>query len=121
MQKRLSLIMLLAFTGPLFAAELPTGKWNRDDGGSKITIQPCGKSFCAVNTFIRDPKSEEKVGDVLVMTLQDKGSELGGTAFDKRRNKSYNLTVSVKNAAMTTRGCILGGLLCKGIAWTRAN
>lgn len=116
-----SLIFSLALTGSAVAAELPTGNWTRDDGGSKVRIQPCGKSFCAVNTFIRDPQSDEKVGDVLVMTLEDKGEALSGTAFDKRRNKSYNISVSVKNGSMNTRGCILGGLLCKGVAWSRAK
>lgn len=121
MRNYVSLLLFLTATAPTVAAESLNGMWNRNDGGSKVRIEPCGKSYCAVNTFIRDPKSEEKVGDVLVMTLQDKGSDLSGAAFDKRRNKSYNMTVSVKNGAMTTRGCILGGLLCKGIAWTRAN
>jgi uncharacterized protein (DUF2147 family) len=116
-----SLILLFAFSGASFGAELPTGAWTRTDGGSKVRIQPCGKSFCATNTFIRDPQSDEKVGDVLVMTLEDKGDALSGTAFDKRRNKSYNISVSVNNGSMNTRGCILGGLLCKGVAWTKAN
>jgi uncharacterized protein (DUF2147 family) len=115
------LIFLFALTGSAFGGELPTGAWARNDGGSKIRIQPCGKAFCAVNTFIRDPQSEEKVGDVLVMTLEDKGESLSGTAYDKRRNKSYNISVSVKNGSMTTRGCIMAGLLCKAEAWTRAK
>ena len=46
------------------------GAWMRTDGASRISVEPCGERFCAVNTWIKDPSKGEAVGDRLVMTLQ---------------------------------------------------
>ena len=103
------------------ATPLPVGSWARTDGESKIRISSCGKSLCAVNTWIRDPKSEEKAGDKLVMTVADTGSPLSGTAFDQRRNRSYKIELNVGDRTLTTRGCVLAGLLCKAVTWSRLD
>jgi uncharacterized protein (DUF2147 family) len=44
-----------------------------------------------------------------------------GTAFDPQRDMTYKLLVTVQGDKMTTKGCIVAGLLCKGIDWTRIN
>ena len=45
-----------------------TGAWVRTDGSLRISVEPCGERFCAVNTWVRDPSKGEAVGDGLVMT-----------------------------------------------------
>ena len=62
----------------------------------------------------------EKAGDVLVMKVrQVSGNRYSGSAFDPQRDMSYNITLDVSGDTMTSKGCVLGGLLCKGVGWTR--
>ena len=97
-----------------------TGNWSRNDGSTRITIGPCGKLLCAVNTWIRDPGEGELVGDRLVLALQPRDAgALTGEAFDERRKLRYSLLVSVHGNAMTTEGCMLSGVVCKSMHWTR--
>lgn len=112
---------LLAPPSGFAAAEpSPFGLWARGDGKAKVRIERCGSDICAVNTWIREGTSGEKTGDRLVMTVEPAGSgRWTGTAFDPQRDLSYRLTMTVGATSMTTRGCIVAGLLCKDMGWTR--
>ncbi len=100
--------------------EKMTGTWQRGDGLAKVKINPCGSSMCAVNTWVKDGTSGEKVGDRLVMNVSPKaGGKLSGTAFDPQRNLTYRIDISVADQRMKTRGCVLGGVLCKSVGWTK--
>ena len=99
-----------------------TGAWMRTDGGSRIFVEPCGERLCAVNTWIKDPSKDEAVGDRLVMTLQPRDPvRLAGEAFDEKRGLKYSLLISVGDNAMTTQGCVLSGIVCKTMNWTRSH
>lgn len=103
------------------AAEID-GNWARGDGKAKVLIAPCGDKICATNTWIKPGTPKEKTGDRLIMDISR--SEAGiysGTAFDPQRDKSYRITVTLAGNNMTTKGCIVAGLLCKGISWTRID
>lgn len=107
---------------PGFAAAEPSpfGLWARGDGKAKVRIERCGSDICAVNTWIREGSEGEKAGDRLVMTVEPAGAgRWTGTAFDPQRDLSYRLTMTVGATSMTTRGCIVAGLLCKDMGWTR--
>lgn len=101
------------------AAEGILGSWSRGDGNAHVRISPCGGGFCAVNTWIRDQSSGEHVGDRLVMKVSGIGSSMSGTAYDPQRKLSYNLEINVGPQSMRTRGCVLAGIVCKSISWTR--
>jgi len=101
-------------------AAVPTGEWERDDGTVRVRIEACGADICATNTWVKDPASAEKVGDVLVMSLKPiDPATLKGTAFDRRRNATYSFEMKVEADRLITKGCVLGGLLCKNVAWRR--
>ncbi len=96
------------------------GNWARGDGNAKVLIAPCGDNICATNTWIKPGTPKEKTGDRLIMDIKpDEKGVYSGTAFDPQRDKSYKITVTVDGNNMTTKGCIVAGLLCKGISWTR--
>lgn len=100
----------------------PMGQWARGDGNAKVKIVRCGANLCAINTWIKPGTPSEKAGDKLVMTVQPTGDDtLSGTAFDPQRDMSYKMSLTVSGDSMTTKGCILGGLLCKGVNWTRID
>jgi uncharacterized protein (DUF2147 family) len=114
------LCSLLAFSA-VNAADID-GQWARGDGNAKVRIAPCGSDICATNIWIKPGTAKEKTGDRLVMTINpDADGVYAGTAFDPQRNLTYKLTVTINGDKMTTKGCVVAGLLCKGVDWTRIN
>ena len=122
MLKTLMAVAVLWFAAmPLHAADYAMqGDWSRGDGKAKVRIEPCGDDICAINTWIRPGVSDEKVGDRLVMTIKPNGADKWvGKAFDPQRHMTYRMSIDVAATTMTTHGCVLGGLLCKNMGWTR--
>jgi uncharacterized protein (DUF2147 family) len=100
----------------------PSGVWLRDDGNARVRIAPCGNDICATNLWIGDTSKGEAAGDVLVMSLKPKSADtLSGSAYDKKRDRTYSITVQVSDGALLTRGCILGGVLCRNVRWKSAQ
>lgn len=95
------------------------GIWLRDDGNARVRIAPCGDKICATNLWIGDTSSGEAAGDKLVMTLSRQADgTFSGTAYDPKRDRNFSMTVKVSTGALVTRGCIVGGLLCRDVNWT---
>ena len=121
--KRFLLACLLLL--PTAASAAPTaldGTWMRDDGNARVRIAPCGDKICATNIWIKDPSSGEAPGDKLVMDLSRQGDgSFSGTAYDSKRDSTYSMTVKVSSGGLTTRGCILGKLLCRDVGWKAAE
>ena len=113
-------LILSSGHGHAAAEPSPFGLWARGDGKARVRVERCGSDLCAVNTWIRPGTDGEKAGDKLVMSVAPLGAgRWTGTAFDPQRDLSYRLTMTVRDASMTTRGCVLAGLLCKDMGWTR--
>jgi uncharacterized protein (DUF2147 family) len=118
----LSIVSLIGYTALAAQERSPDGVWQRDDGNARVRIAPCGSKLCATNLWIKDTSKGEEVGDRLVMTLNRKSdTKLTGTAYDPKRDRNYALTVIVDSDSLITRGCILGGLLCRDVNWAPAN
>ena len=117
-----SALMLTAAASQAQQSADPSGVWLRDDGNARVRIAPCGRNICATNLWIRDTSKGEEAGDRLIMSLQPKSPDtLSGTAFDEKRERTYSITVQVSDNALLTRGCILGGVLCKNVRWLPAR
>jgi len=100
----------------------PAGVWLRDDGNARVKIASCGEALCATNLWIGDSSGGEEVGDMLVMTVKpESNGELVGTAYDRKRDRTYSITIEKKNGRLVTRGCLLGRLLCRDVSWTPAQ
>jgi len=118
------LIFCILLCGSVFAASEPdpSGVWNRGDGNAKVRIAPCGSNICATNVWIKDTSGGEAVGDKLVMTLKPKSADtLSGKAFDAKRALTYAIQLKVGGQKLVTRGCLVGGLVCKSVNWSRAR
>jgi uncharacterized protein (DUF2147 family) len=117
-----SALMLTAAASQAQQSADPSGVWVRDDGNARVRIAPCGRNICATNLWIRDTSKGEEAGDRLIMSLRPKSPDtLSGTAFDEKRERTYSITVQVSDNALLTRGCILGGVLCKNVRWQSAR
>jgi len=100
----------------------PLGEWSRGDGIARVRIEPCGQRLCAINTWIKPGVGDEKVGDRLVLDVLPAGaSAFKGKAFDPKRNLTFTFHMDVGDRSMTTRGCMVAGLVCKDVNWTRAS
>lgn len=98
------------------------GVWLRDDGNARVKIAPCGEKLCATNLWIRDSSKGEEVGDKLIMTLKpNSSSTLKGTAYDPKRKLTFSMTLRVASKGLTTRGCAIGGVICKNTSWARVK
>ncbi|SIQ29289.1 DUF2147 domain-containing protein [Bosea sp. TND4EK4] len=118
---RLVALALVALSASGAAANGIDGTWLRDDGNARVRIAPCGDKVCATNLWIGDTSKGEEVGDKLVMTLaRQPDGTFSGSAYDAKRDRSYAMTIIAREGELTTRGCIVGGLLCRDVNWTAA-
>jgi uncharacterized protein (DUF2147 family) len=106
---------------PAMAAEPSLlGRWARGDGKARVRVEPCGGVYCAISTWIKPGTSGEKVGDKLVMNVALSGrSVMKGQAWDPQRSMTYRMTIQLGSNTLTTRGCVIGGLVCKTMNWRR--
>ncbi len=113
---------LFAMPLPAVAENALTGNWARDDGSVRMAIVQCGAAFCATNTWVKDPNGTEHVGDRLVLSLSPVSPTVfKGEAYDVRRQAHYKMTITVQSGTLSTTGCVMLGILCKSVGWTRVN
>ena len=117
--RRLLLALIVASPSAASAASTALdGTWLRDDGNARVRIAPCGDKICATNLWIGDTSKGEAAGDKLVMTLaRQPDGTFSGSAYDAKRDWSYSMTITAAPGALTTRGCIVGRLICRDVNW----
>ena len=116
-----ALCALILSAAPALASEASLlGVWSRGDGKALVRIEKCGSAFCAINTWIRPDVSDEKVGDRLVLRVAaESASRFTGEAWDPQRKTGFRIRIETAERSMTTSGCMLAGLLCKDMNWSR--
>ena len=71
--------------------------------------------------WIKNP-GDEKVGDRLVLNVKPvKPGLMEGAAFDPQRNLRFSSKITYSDTSMTTSGCVLGGLLCRSVSWSKVS
>ena len=114
------LASLAAAPAPAASDATLFGLWARGDGKAKVKVERCGDAICATNTWIREGTKGEKAGDILVMSVRpDDSGGWSGTAFDRQRDLTYRMTLKVGETRMISEGCVLAGVICKEMGWTR--
>lgn len=102
-------------------ADITSGVWLRADGEAKVRVRRCGEALCAINVWIRNP-GDENVGDRLVLNVKPAGPGLlEGAAYDPQRNLRFSSRITYSDKQMTTRGCMVAGLLCRSVTWTKVR
>mgnify|MGYP000140797147 CR=1 FL=1 len=125
MKPYLASMLAIAFFVPCISQaqdEPMKGLWARGDGKAVVRIDNCGSDLCAVNTWIKPGTKGEKAGDKLVMSVKPSGGGVyEGQASDPQRNLTYKLKITTGSNSMTTRGCVLAGIVCKSVSWSRTT
>ena len=144
MRIRLSLataLLILAGCGGALAAD-PAGMWLTQGGNSRIRIADCGGALCGTIVWLKEPNDPETgkpktdknnsdaakrsrplMGVQIVLSMKPNGADKwAGQVYNAEDGKTYsgNLSYSGGNS-LTLQGCALGGLVCKGQTWTKAN
>lgn len=126
MSRKFLPIGVLAFAlaaGGAASAEDITGVWLRDSGISKVRFAPCGAAICGTIAWLKegaDPNA--KVGQKVFFDMKPDGDNTwAGSAFNPEDGKTYTGKMTLSGGTLVTKGCVLGGLICKSVSWTRSN
>jgi len=141
--RHLIAVALLALAGSEGAlAADPTGVWLTQTGGSRIRVADCGGALCGTIIWLKEPNDPDTgkpktdknnsdaskrdrplLGVQIVLGMKPAGADKWtGQVYNAEDGKTYsgNLTFSGGNS-LQLQGCALGGLVCKGQTWTKAN
>ena len=134
-------ILVLAGAESARAAD-PLGNWLTQTGTSRIRIADCGGALCGTIVWLKEPTDPDTgkpktdknnsdaskrgrplIGVQIVLGMKPAGTDKwSGQVYNAEDGKTYsgNLTFPGGNS-LTLQGCALGGLVCKGQTWTKAN
>jgi uncharacterized protein (DUF2147 family) len=99
-----------------------TGVWLHEDGASKVRFAPCGSALCGTIVWLKEAKGPAKVGEKVFYDMVSSGdNNWTGKAFEPSSGKEYTGKMTLAGDSLTTAGCIMGGLICKSIVWSRAK
>jgi uncharacterized protein (DUF2147 family) len=133
---------LFVLTGESAMAADPIGTWLTQGGNSRIRVADCGGALCGTIVWLKEPndpdtgkpktdknnsdagkRSRPLIGVQIMLGMKPAGADKwSGQVYNAEDGKTYsgNLTYSGGNA-LQLQGCALGGLVCKGQAWTKVN
>lgn len=103
-------------------AQSLNGVWLRDNGKSKVRVGPCGDSICGYISWLKDNDGPSKVGQRVFYNMKESGANAWtGNAFNPEDGKTYNGKMTLSGNTLATSGCVLGGLICRSVSWSRSN
>ena len=108
------------------------GHWRNPKGSVTVKVTPCGRNaYCAtvVDASEKAKASARKggtarlIGTQILTDLRPAGNgTYKGRAFEPKRNIRAPATVRVVGPdAITVKGCVISGIICKSQRWTRVG
>ena len=113
-------------------ADPAAGTWKTEPGDTggylHVAIAPCGANVCGVIKAAFDENGAE-VGDyahkgkkmIWDMSSGGGGSYSGGKIWAPDADKTYSSKMSLSGNSLEVKGCVAGGLICRGQTWKRVN
>ena len=136
-----TIALALISIAPARAAD-PLGTWLTGDKKGKVKIVNCGGAICGTLTWLAEPNDPEThqpktdknnkdaakqsrplLGIPIVLSMKPNGGEKWeGQVYNAEDGGVYtgSFTITSANSA-ELKGCVMGGLICKGQTWTRSN
>ena len=133
--------LALISIAPARAAD-PLGTWFTGDKKAKVRIVNCGEALCGTLSWLAEPndpethepktdknnsdrakKSRPLLGVPIVLNMKPSGgNKWQGKVYNAEDGGTYTgfFTMTGANTAQL-KGCVMGGIICKGQTWTRAN
>ncbi len=99
------------------------GTWLRDNGESRVRFAPCGDAVCGTVAWLKDPATaKSKVGQRVFFDMKPNGANRwSGSAFNPEDGRTYSGHMSLSGNTLTTQGCVLGGMICRSVTWSRVR
>ncbi len=98
------------------------GVWQRSDGAARVQFSPCSGGLCGTVVWVKDPNGPGKVGQQVFFGMAPSGpNKWTGSAFNPADGKTYDGSMVIDGARLTTQGCAFGGMICKTYYWARAH
>jgi uncharacterized protein (DUF2147 family) len=121
MTSRFIVATLLAIAPlPAAAAGDLLGEWARDDGKGSVRFAPCGDALCGTITAKSKPDAPGSIGQKVFYDMKPDGENFWrGSAFNPDDGREYSGKITLEGGGLTTAGCVLGGLICKSLTWSR--
>ena len=117
----LAIVATIALANGAVAADV-IGEWARDDGKGRVHFAPCGGALCGAVTWLRDKDSPAKIGQQVFFDMKPSDDNAwAGSAFNPDDGRTYSGKMTLSGDHLTTAGCVLGGLICQSVAWTRTH
>jgi uncharacterized protein (DUF2147 family) len=117
-----SLALAFLAAGTTTALADPSGTWLRSTGESRVRIAPCGENYCGSIVWLKDPSGPAKVGQRVFFDMKESGAnKWSGKAFNPEDGKTYSGTMTLSGRSLTTAGCVLGGMICRSVNWSKVN
>ena len=115
-------VSMAAFGSAASAGDVQ-GEWMRSDGVAQVRFSKCGGAICGAISWLKDPKNDPgKVGQQVFFDMKPAGDDVWkGSAFNPEDGKTYSGKLTLSGDHLVTAGCVLGGLICKSMSWTRAR
>lgn len=128
--------LAVAFTAlatSAWAEDPVDGLWKTapgDTGGYlHVSIAECGSAICGTidTAFNKDGDEQleyENLGKQIIwdMVPEGDGNYDNGKIWAPDRDKTYNAKMSLDGQnKLTVKGCVAGGLVCRGQDWTRVE
>ena len=99
-----------------------SGTWVRPSTGTIIKTYACGDKLCAKIVGVKDKAKQGTVGTVILSGADKTGTDSWkGDLLNTEDGQTYNGVITLAGGGLTLKGCVLGGIICKGETWTRAN
>lgn len=112
----------LAMLATPAAAQEVTGTWLRDTGASKVRLAKCGEAVCGTISWLKDASGAAKLGQRIFYDMKPTSvGKWSGSAFNPEDGKTYSGTMTLSGDTLTTAGCVMGGLICRSVKWSRSN
>ena len=128
MKKLLMTLVVLAFSSLPALADPLVGLWKTDvdDGAyAYVDIHSCGAGFCGTitRTFNSDGEYQSpNIGKDIIRGMEPAGSgKYAGNVWRPSNGKIYIGKINLNGDSLTMKGCVAGGLICKGSTWTRVQ
>jgi len=106
-------VATLMMSGVAFADPIE-GTYRSSQTGENIKVSACGSSFCM--SYLTGPHKGKQVG---TFKSTGNGAYAGSIIDANDGDKKYSGKAKMSGKNLVAGGCILGGIICKNVTYTR--